>query len=162
MKNDLAKLLIKHEGLKLDVYQCPAGYPTIGVGRNLQTNGLTKDECDYLNLGTYDRNAVIAKLEVRGITEQEAYYLLINDIDNIIHELLDRFEWVEALPDEVKIVLISMAFNMGMSGLLGFKKTLKMIEMGDYKSASVEMLDSKWAKQVGSRAVELSEMLAMC
>ena len=52
-----------------------------------------------------------------------------------------------------------MAFNLGVNGLLGFRKTLALIEAGDYTKASVEMLDSKWARQVKGRATRLSEQM---
>lgn len=162
MKEILINLLIKHEGEKLHVYDCPAGYPTIGVGRNLQTKGLTRDECDYLKLGVYEKNAVIAKLEVRGITKDESRYLLSNDIDFFTAELGKRMFGFNSLKETAKIVLVDMAFNMGTSGLLKFAKTLSLINSGKHKEASKEMLNSTWAKQVGSRAYELSGMLAKC
>jgi len=162
MKEKLIELLVKHEGEKLQVYDCPAGHPTIGVGRNLQTKGLTKAECDYLKLGTYENNSVIAKLEVRGITKDESRYLLSNDIDYFTTELGKRVFGFNSLKETAKIVLIDMAFNMGTSGLLKFSKTLSLINSGKYKEASKEMLNSQWAKQVGGRADELSGMLAKC
>ena len=162
MKEKLIELLVKHEGERLTAYDCPAGYPTIGVGRNLQTKGLTKAECDYLKLGTYENNSVIAKLEVRGITKDESRYLLSNDIDYFTTELGKRVFGFNSLKETAKIVLVDMAFNMGISGLLKFAKTLSFINSGKYKEASKEMLNSTWAKQVGGRAYELSGMLAKC
>lgn len=162
MKEILINLLVKHEGEKLQVYDCPAGFATIGVGRNLQTKGLTKAECDYLNLGVYEKNAVIAKLEVRGITKEESRYLLSNDIDYFTDELSKRLSWFISLPELAKIVLIDMGFNLGVNGLLKFKNTLALIEKGNYLDATGEMLNSAWSRQVGNRAIELSKMLAKC
>lgn len=162
MKEKLIELLVKHEGEVLHVYNCPAGFATIGVGRNLETKGLTKSECDKLNLGTYDRNSVIAKLEVRGITKDESRYLLSNDIDYFTEELDKRMFGFSSLIEQAKIVLVDMAVNMGVGGLLKFSKTLSLINSGKFKEASKEMLNSTWAKQVGSRAYELSGMLAKC
>jgi lysozyme len=59
----------------------------------------------------------------------------------------------------VQLVLTDMTFNMGIYELLKFKNTLMFIKRGDYKSAAEEMLNSKWAKQVGQRAIDLSEIL---
>jgi lysozyme len=162
MKDQLINILKKHEGERFQVYDCPAGYPTIGVGRNLETKGLTKEECDYLKLGVYERNSVIAKLEVRGITQEESDYLLSNDIDYVTNQLSKRLFRFNSLPEQAKIVLIDMAFNLGVDGLLKFNKTLSLINSGKYKEASKEMLNSKWAKQVGNRAYELSAMLTKC
>lgn len=162
LKDKLTALLIKHEGLELEVYNDSVGEPTIGIGRCLSTKGLTKAECDYLKLGTYEKNSVIAKLEVRGITKQEAEFLLSNDIDFFTSELIKRLGYFQRLPEVVKIVLLDMAFNLGIDGLLNFNHTLENIEAGRYIAASKEMLNSKWKNQVGQRAYDLSEMLASC
>lgn len=159
-KDILTKQLKVDEGIRLDVYQCTKNKLTIGIGRNLQDKGLSKAECDYLKLGTYDKNAVIAKLEVRGITLPEAEYLLSNDIDQFSEELHNRIIWFDKLPERVKIVLINMCLNLGFARLSGFKKTLALIESGNYKQASIEMLNSSWAKQVGQRANRLSKLLS--
>jgi len=131
---EIEEMLIEHERLRLKVYTCPAGKITIGVGRNLQD---------------------------RGITKNEVMLLLKNDITYFDFELKNRFPWFTELSRNRQNILIDMAFNLGIAGLLKFKKTLKYIEMCDYVSASQEMLKSKWAKQVGFRALELSEMLEL-
>ena len=159
MKQKLIEQLIRHEGEKLQVYKCPAGFLTIGVGRNLETKGLTKTECEKLNLGVSEKNSVIAKLETRGITKEESRYLLSNDIDYFTTELTNTLDWFEKLPKEAKMVLVDMAFNLGVSGLLKFKNTIALIEKGLYDEASKEMLNSAWKYQVGNRAVELSDQL---
>jgi len=135
MKDELIQLLTRHEGLRLNPYKCTAGYLTIGIGRNIET---------------------------RGITKQEAEYLLSNDIDHFTAELNKRVFRFNTLPELAKIVLIDMAFNLGVDGLLKFTKTLSLISEGKYKEASKEMLNSAWAKQVGPRAYELSGMLSSC
>lgn len=129
---DLSTLLIRHEGMRLFVYNDSVGIPTIGVGRNL------KD---------------------RGITEAEARYLLENDIKDFTKQLSDRFYWFDAAPDTVKMVLTNLCFNMGLAGLLTFTNTLEHIKNENYEAASIAMLDSKWAAQVGARAIELSIIL---
>lgn len=125
--------LLRHEGLKLKPYRCPAGKLTIGVGRNLEDS---------------------------GITQKEAFILLENDILHCENELLDELSEVySGLNDNRKSVLLDMCFNLGISGLLGFKNTLAFIGAGDFERAANGMLASRWAKQVGRRAIELSELM---
>ena len=123
----------KHEGLELKVYTCTAGRLTIGYGRNL---------------------------EDRGITEEEALYLLRNDIEKITKRLKKEIKFFDTLNEPRQWVLINMAYNMGVTGLLKFKNTLKNIENEKYIEASNQMLDSKWAKQVKGRAQELAAQMA--
>ena len=125
--------LVRHEGLRLKPYRCTAGKLTIGIGRNL-------DDC--------------------GITQSEAYVMLINDIMNCEKQLQSKIPDIYNGLDEVrKSVLLNMCFNLGVSGLLGFKNTLEFIKAGDWERAANNMLVSKWAKQVGRRAIELSELM---
>ena len=121
-----------HEGERLKVYKCTAGKLTIGVGRNL---------------------------EDRGISVEESNMLLDNDLAAFQVELLRKLPWVADLDDVRQRVLIDMAFNLGISGLLTFKNTLAAIKRGDYEKAAPMMLDSKWATQVGKRAERLSTMM---
>jgi len=125
--------LVRHEGLRLKPYRCTAGKLTIGIGRNL-------DDC--------------------GISQTEAYVLLENDIQNCEKQLLDEISEIYNALDEVrKSVLLNMCFNLGIGGLLGFNNTLAFIAAGDWERAANGMLASKWAKQVGRRAIELSELM---
>lgn len=128
----LTERLIKHEGLKLKPYTCPAGKLTIGVGRNL---------------------------EDRGITEDEALYLLKNDILNCRNQCYTSFYWFGDLDEVRQDVLIEMCFNLGISRLKGFKKMLKACELKNYTLASQEMLTSLWARQVGNRAKKLADIM---
>jgi lysozyme len=95
----------------------------------------------------------------RGITEAEARYLLDNDIKDFEQQLSDRLYWFDGAPDTVKLVLTDMCFNLGVAGLLQFHNTLEHIKNENYQAASIEMLKSLWAKQVGNRAIELSIIL---
>lgn len=125
--------LVRHEGLRLKPYRCTAGKLTIGIGRNLDD---------------------------RGISQTEAYVLLDNDIQNCEKQLLDEIPEIYNGLDEVrKSVLLNMCFNLGINGLLGFNNTLAFIGAGDWERAANNMLVSKWAKQVGRRAIELSELM---
>ena len=131
--NRIKEQLGRHEGLRLKPYRCTAGKLTIGIGRNL-------DDC--------------------GITQSEAYVMLINDIMNCEKQLQANIPDIYNSLDEVrKSVLLNMCFNLGISGLLGFKNTLEFIKVGDWERAANNMLVSRWAKQVGRRAIELSELM---
>ena len=94
------------------------------------------------------------------ITEYEAQLLLEHRLNLMISELNNKLKFIHRLPQEAKEVLYNMAYQLGVPTLLRFRKTLKAIELGNYKEASKEMLDSRWAKQTPRRAKELSNILA--
>lgn len=134
MSFDLSALqaeLIRDEGLKLKPYRDTLGILTIGVGRNL-------DEV--------------------GISEREAKILLANDIVSVAGQLDKAIPWWVGLSDARQRALINMGF-MGVSRLLEFRKMLSALESGDYETASREALESKWARQVGSRANRVALMI---
>jgi lysozyme len=131
-KKKLTLQLIQEEDIKLLPYNDVYGNLTIGIGRNLT--------------------------EV-GITEDEAYYLCNNDIDSHYKDLQKRLPYFNSLPENVQYVLTDMCFNLGIGNLLTFHKTLNLIKAGEYKLAADEMLKSLWSKQVGQRAINLSNML---
>jgi len=128
----LRVLLRKHEGLRLKVYSDSTGHATIGYGRNLEN----------------------------GISDEEAAFLLENDITRVLQELIARVPCFGSLPDPQQIVLVDMAFNLGIEGLLRFTHFLDAVEARDFEKAAEEMLASKWAKQVGERATELAALMA--
>ncbi|WP_276756553.1 glycoside hydrolase family protein [Pseudoalteromonas marina] len=131
-KSKLAEQLKKHEGLRLKPYTDTVGKLTLGIGRNL---------------------------EDKGITEQEALFMLNNDVDYFYGQLNKKLTWFKSLDDARQNVLVNMAFNLGVAGLLSFVNTLSAISYSHYSQASREMLNSKWAKQVGYRAEELAEQM---
>ena len=130
--SDLQQQLRRHEGLRLKVYKCTSNRNTSGFGRNLDD---------------------------RGISEREAELMLENDILHLFSVLPEKISFFNDLDKVRADVLVNMAFNLGVNGLLKFKKMLAAIDDGYFTRAAAEMLDSKWAKQVGSRAVELSEQM---
>ena len=133
LMNRIKAQLVRHEGLRLKPYRCTAGKLTIGIGRNL---------------------------EDRGISQKEAYAMLERDIQDCEQGLIDEIPEVYNKLDEVRqSVLLNMCFNLGIKGLLEFKNTLAFIRAGDWERAANGMLASKWAKQVGKRAIELSELM---
>ena len=128
----LIEELKRDEGVELKAYQDTEGIWTIGIGRNLQDVGVSMDEAEYM---------------------------LANDIDVAVGELQRTFDWFEGLSDARQRVCINMCFNLGLTRLLGFKKFLAAMAAGDWETAGVEMLDSKWSRQVGARSTRLKDLL---
>lgn len=151
--------LILHEGLRLEVYKCPAGYNTIGVGRNLDTVGLNRDE-QFRVLGAISLppSEVITLLKIRGITKEEALFLLQNDIDECVSDL-EKYKWFQNLDPVRQKVMIDMRFNLGLRGLLGFHETIRALIAKNYDKASWQMRQSRWYTQVGNRGKRLVEMM---
>ena len=127
---NLMNQLRRHEGLRLEPYKCSEGYLTVGFGRNLETN---------------------------GISEAEAEFMLLNDLLMVEGELKDE-GWYNQLDETRRAVVLNMAFNLGKPTLLKFKKFIGALSDDDYETASKEMVtgsnggESKWASQVGKRA----------
>ena len=131
--NRIKAHLFRHDVLKLKPYRCTAGKLTIGIGRNIDD---------------------------RGISQKEAYAMLERDIQDCEQWLIDKIPEIYNNLDEVRqSVLLNMCFNLGIKELLEFKNTLHFIASGVWERAANGMLASKWAKQVGMRAIELSELM---
>jgi|SRR5690554_878162 len=126
--NKLERELIRDEGLRLKPYYDSVGKLTIGIGRNLDDN---------------------------GISEAEALVMLRNDIANSQREL-ERFGWFRQLDSRRKDAILNMHFNLGLPRLLSFKKMIAALEQGKWDKAADEALNSRWAEQVGERAVRIS------
>ena len=134
MSIDLAKLkeeLKRDEGFRDTVYKCSAGKLTIAYGHNIEDNPIPEAFADQL-LG-YDIAGALAQCE--------------------------RFDWFFELDDVRKRVIINMVFNLGFNGVSKFNKMIDAIELGQHGVAAIEMLDSKWARQVGPRAARLADMM---
>lgn len=159
-KELLEQELIRDEGIRLRPYKDSLGIWTVSVGRNLEDKGLTRNELSSLGLNVnLNKEQVISVLLERGLTKQECLMLLSNDIDDAWEDLTTALPWIEQKPEVVQRVLTNMNFNVGLSRLLDFKKTLAHIKADRYLEASQEMLNSRWANQVGSRAIRLSTLI---
>ena len=160
LKHSLEDQLILHEGLHLEPYICPAGYWTIGVGRNLESKGLSDEEQQAI-LGTsgLNRTEVIERLKEQVLTREQALFLLRNDIAECEKDL-EQFPWFKKLGKVRRKVLIDMRFNLGPGGFRGFKKMIAALAAGDYKAAAAEMVDSRWYHEVGNRSKRLVRMMA--
>ena len=133
MNMDLLRAqLTKHEGERLKPYRDTVGKLTIGIGRNLDDVGISHDE---------------------------AQLLLTSDIVSAMDGLDRAFPWWRELSDVRQMVIVDMAFNMGLTTLSKFVNTLGAMERGEYDAASHGMLQSKWARQVGGRAQTLARMM---
>lgn len=122
----------RHEGYRRKPYKCTAGKLTIGIGRNL-------DDV--------------------GISEREALYLCTNDLENSDKELSKNLIWYLGASKRRRQAMINLHFNMGMAKLMQFKNFLQAMKDGDYETAAKELLNSKYAKQVGKRADELADQI---
>ena len=128
-------MLVRHEGLVCHLYQCKANKTSIGVGRNLSDV---------------------------GISEDEAMYLLNNDIKRTTEDLDKNYgAWI-TFPVEARMVCIDLVFNLGITGFMKFKKTRQLMELGMWLEASEELLDSKYHIQLPSRSLYNSRQLALC
>ena len=139
----LRELVKKHEGLRLKVYDCGTGQPldrgseivgrpTIGYGRNLASV---------------------------GITEAEAEAMLDADLARATRFCEQNMPGFSGLNGPRQAVVVSMAFQLGPRGLLAFRKFRAAVARGDFQTAAVEMLSSRWADQTPNRAKELARMM---
>jgi len=156
MKYDKSKLiekLIVHEGLRLQVYKDTLGIDTIGIGRNLEDRGISKEELDKLDIPTIDH------IYEYGITEADAMALAENDVQIVEEELLRAHPCVDRLDSVRQLILVDMAFNMGVPRLCKFKNMWAAVHENKFDVAAKEMLDSRWANQVKSRATKLAHAM---
>lgn len=157
MDSELLKLtankLKLDEGFSSIIYYCTEDKKTIGYGRNLDDNPLTYDELKYLDYLYKDINFL-------EINRAQALYLLEKEIIEMNDKLSTALDFYDNQSNNVKYVLLNVAFNCGKTGLLKFVKTLKYIKDSEYKKASVEILDSEAARKLKSRYNRLSEILS--
>jgi len=132
---DLRQQLIRDEGSVSHAYEDSLGFTTIGVGRLI----------DFRRGG--------------GLRDGEIDFLLDNDIEEKTAQVLAALPWASKLSETRRAVLINMAFQLGIGGLLQFKRALGSIEDGQYAEAAAEMLDSTWAKQTPARALRLAKQM---
>jgi lysozyme len=134
-------LLQLHEGCRLKPYLCPAGSWTLGIGRNIEDRG--QSPADYPD----------------GISLATAQQWLDEDINSACADLDAWLPAWRTFIDERQAALVDFAFNLGRNRLMQFEKMRAALELKDYHSASEEMLLSKWALQVKSRAKRLAAII---
>lgn len=117
--------IVEHEGIKRFAYTDTLGFVSVGIGRCLDAK------------------------KGKGLSVDECFYLLSNDIKELKPEL-EKYSWYNKQNETRKGVLIEMAFNLGVNGLLNFKKMIACVDNGNYEGAVKEMSNSKWATQIGA------------
>jgi len=131
-RQKLRALLLLHEAYRQFPYVDTTGHITVGIGRCLTE---------------------------RGISSSEAFQLLDDDILYFTGKLNNLFPFFSDLSEPRQIALIDMCFNLGVNGLLEFKNMICSLEQKDFNKAADDMLESKWAEQVGDRAKTLSHII---
>jgi lysozyme len=150
---NLIESIQKHEGFK--------NYPYIDTLRknNPEKYGITQEDMNII-VKNFDKLKVTFGIGFTFISEEEAKAVLRIRLNNIKNQLKAKLTWLDEQPEIVQNILIEMAYQMGIGGLLSFKKMLKAIEDKDYNEAAKEGIQSRWFKQTRSRASELMKRLA--
>jgi len=130
------------EGVKYEIYNDHLGYPTFGIGHLV----VESDEEHGKPVGT-------------PVTEDRVNSVFEKDVAIMIDEARKIFPNLDELPEEAQQVIVNMTFNMGRPRLSQFKKFIAGVNAGDWNKAAVEMMDSRWAKQVGARAERLRDRI---
>jgi len=142
MEDDMDKLIAtlkRHEGVKTHAYKDSLGILTIGCGRNISNS---------------------EKHPSLGISIDEIDYMLQNDIERTIKELSREYPWFNEMEEGArKDAIINMHFNLGRARFAGFKKAIGHMENASHEDAALEFLNSRWAKQVKGRAIEVTDMI---
>tara|TARA_B100000780_G_scaffold58932_1_gene37584 strand:+ start:1125 stop:1544 length:420 start_codon:yes stop_codon:yes gene_type:complete len=131
----IIEMLRLHEGVETHAYKCTADKITIGVGRNIDPAGGI------------------------GLTDDEIDYLLSGDVKRVQVELINTFTWFSELDEVRKDAMTDICFNIGLPRLLKFEKSLAAMSTEDYERAADEFLNSRWASQVGARAITITDMI---
>jgi lysozyme len=131
ISSELLEQLKRHEGFRQFPYKCSQGFLTVGYGRNLDSV---------------------------GVNEDEALGMLLHDAYKAVR-LLDNYKWFSALDEVRQDALINFMFNVGPGTFAKFKKMIAALEDRDYNEAAAQLLDSRYAQQVGKRAQEVAQML---
>ena len=132
--DEIAASLKVEEGYRAHCYICTAGAHTVGYGRNIDADGGI------------------------GISEDEAEYLLRNDIQRTIEEC-QRWAWFDDLDPSRQSIVVQLCFQLGWPRLSNFNRMLTALAKQDYETAAIELLDSRFAEQVPERANRLAEKM---
>jgi lysozyme len=136
MVMDILSQLMRDEGVRLAPYHDHLGYLTIGVGR------------------------LIDPARGGGITQEEALYLLRNDVASRERRLAEAYPWFQGLSEARRGALVNMAFQLGASGLARFPRMLACLRDERWAEAETHALDSEWARQTPARAKRVARQLA--
>ena len=126
---DLMESIKKHEGYVASVYKDSLGIDTIGYGFAIKDLQLDEDICDMI---------------------------LERKLKDLNDSIKIKFDWYKYMPPEIKNIVTEMCYQLGVTGFSKFRKTIAYLQNKEWKNASIEMLDSRWAKQTPNRAKEMS------
>ena len=138
----LREQLKTDEGVKYEIYKDHLGYPTFGIGHLITENDPEHGEPD----GT-------------EISEDRVNEVFKSDVATFVDEAKILFPDLDDLPEIAQQVIVNMAFNMGRPRLSKFKNFIAGVNDRDWVRAAEEMMDSRWADQVGARATRLRNLI---
>ena len=138
----LKQELTEDEGCKYEIYLDHLGYKTFGIG--------------HLCVATDPENDLDVGTEVSKERVDECF---LEDIDKVIEDCIILYDTFYAFSDEVQLIIANMMFNLGRPRLSKFVKFREAVNKDDWQEAKIQMLDSKWAKQVPNRANRLSKRM---
>jgi lysozyme len=128
----LQKLLLKEEGFIARPYRDSKGNLTIGIGWNL---------------------------DARPMTQEQGLSICGQQVQEVENELIQALDCYYKLDDVRRAVLLDMAFQLGVTGLLTFKDMIALVAEGAYVNASLQMLSSDWGREFKTRANNLAIMM---
>lgn len=135
VSNELLNSIKTNEGFRSKVYEDTLGFDTIGYGFAIKDLVLDEDI---------------------------ALIILTRKLENLVSRIEDKFDWFCGMPNLVQDVIIEMCYQLGISGFSKFRKTIGYLQTKQWVRASIEMLDSKWARQTPNRAKHLSKIVELC
>ena len=145
-KDEIVKRLEFHEGRKAKSYYCTAGYLTQGIGHNLDANPLTTAQ----------------KRKIKDLScwsDSEIDMILMDDVYQCEVLLVQLIEGFDKFDDERQYALIDMCFQLGIGGVMGFKKMLSAMREGNWSEAKKQCLDSKYGRQTPIRAKRIAHLI---
>ena len=139
----LQKELAADEGCKLEIYLDHLGYPTVGIGHLITED----DELYGFEVGS-------------EVSQEHVDDLFHADVQRTLRDCEFLYSDFNDLPEEAQLIIANMCCQLGRQRLSGFKKMKAAVDSRDWREASRQMLDSKWAKQTPNRASRLSHRMA--
>lgn len=140
----IAPLTADFEGFSAKVYKCPAGFDTIGYGRNIEANPLNSAEKAQLKNGEVSK-----KVALEWLKEELGK----------CYDRLEKLSWFRELDNNRAAAITDMVYNLGYSGFMGFKNSIAMIANKEWHKASENLKKSKWYKQVKRRGVKIVDII---
>ena len=156
------------EGFRARPYLCPTGHCSIGYGTNLEAHPEFIPQAlgaitELVRFGHLKGRYLVDRLIAAGMTwnKEQSEAALVTVLDACERSLNRALPWVKDIEPARQAVLLDMSYNMGVSTLLGFKKTLAFVQARDWENAADEMLRSRWARQVKGRALKMSNWMRL-